>query len=207
MRREYSLAELTETEINPDPLAQFQKWVDEAGKAGIVEPNAMTLATVGPDGRPSARIVLLKIADERGFGFFTNYESRKGRELESNPRAALCFFWPEVERQVCVEGTVSKLSRQESEGYFHSRPHRSRLAAWASRQSQVLSGREELARKMIEVEGTYPGDVVPTPEYWGGYMVRPERIEFWQGQASRLHDRLAFLRRPDAGWDLRRLSP
>jgi pyridoxamine 5'-phosphate oxidase len=166
----------------------------------------MTLGTVDKNGNPSTRNVLLKSVDERGFIFFTNYDSRKGRELAGNPNAALNFFWPELERQVCVAGTVTKLPVMESEAYFKSRPRGSRLGAWASHQSEVISNREVLKAKERELEQKFPGDV-PLPPYWGGYILRPERIEFWQGQPNRLHDRFRYTRQADGSWTVDRLSP
>ena len=216
LRRDYSLTGLDEADALADPIAQFQSWFADVLEADRHDPTAMTLATVDRDGRPSARIVLLKGYDERGFVFFTNYASRKGRELEENPRAALVFYWPDFDRQVRVEGTVERASREESEEYFRSRPRGSRLGAWASPQSTVIDGREELERRLREVEERFPagdaGDAadiedVPPPDFWGGYRLRPEVIEFWQGRPSRLHDRLRYSRLPEGGWKIERLSP
>ena len=207
LRRDYVLAGLSEKDIDRDPFAQFSLWMNQALSAGILEPTAMSLATVDAEGRPSVRTVLLKRADSRGFAFFTNYESRKGRNLDANPHAALVWHWAQLERQVCVQGSVTRLSREESETYFRLRPLDSRLAAWTSHQSQVISGREELERKMAEVKARFPGEEVLLPPYWGGYLVCPDVIEFWQGRPSRLHDRICFSRRPDNTWDLKRLSP
>jgi len=201
------MAGLVESDANPDPLLQFQKWFAEALAAQIKEPNAMVLATVGPGGRPSTRTVLLKGVDARGFSFFTNYESRKALELAANPHAALTFPWLELERQVGVEGTVSKLPREESQAYFQIRPRGSRLGAWASRQSGVIPGRAFLEERLKQLEARYPGEEIPLPPNWGGYMLAPERIEFWQGRPDRLHDRLRYTRRPDGTWVIERLSP
>ena len=205
-RREYTLAGLRHADLEPDPIKQFQKWFAQAIEAEIVEPNAMTLATVGADGQPSTRIVLLKAVEQRGFSFYTNYESRKGRELAENPKASLTFFWAGLERQVSVQGTVSKLSRQESEAYFAVRPLGSQRGAWVSKQSRVVENREYLEKRLGEVEAEY-GDKVPTPPYWGGYLVAPHSVEFWQGRPNRLHDRLRYHKKPDGSWLIERLSP
>jgi len=199
-------AGLKEEDLDPDPIKQFQRWFAEVQAAGIVEPTAMVLATADRQGRPSARTVLLKSVDRRGFVFYTNYESRKGRDLAENPRAALVFNWPQLRRQVCIEGSVTKVSREESEAYFRTRPRGHQLGAWASRQSSVVSGREELDRRLAELELEYRGKEIPLPPYWGGYLVAPERIEFWQGRANRMHDRLVY-RRQGEGWVVERLSP
>ena len=207
LRREYSLGSLRRQDLLPDPIAQFRVWFDAAVAAGLTEPNAMTLSTVTSDGKPSARIVLLKGVDDRGFSFFTNYESRKGKELAANPHAALTFLWKEMERQVRVEGTVSKVSAEESESYFRTRPRNSRLGAWGSNQSEVIANREVLEKNMADFQARYPGDDVPLPPNWGGYIVKPLAIEFWQGQRSRLHDRLVYRRQPDDSWLVERLAP
>ena len=207
LRREYSQAGLREEDLAPDPFRQFQKWFEEALAAEIVEPNAMVLATVDRTGQPSTRVVLLKAVGERGFSFFTNYESRKARELAGNPRASLTFPWLALERQVCVIGTVSKLPRSEAETYFKLRPRGSRLGAWASVQSQVISGRAVLEAKMAELEARYPDEEIPLPPNWGGYVLAPQELEFWQGRPSRLHDRLRYERQPDGSWKIDRLSP
>jgi pyridoxamine 5'-phosphate oxidase len=206
LRREYQLRGLSESEVDPDPVAQFRRWFDGALAAGVAEPNAMVLATATPDGRPSARVVLLKGVDERGFAFFTNYLSRKGRELASNPHAALTFFWPELERQVRVEGTVAPVSPEESDAYFRSRPPDSQLGAWASPQSEVVGGREMLERRLAELRERFAGGDVPRPPHWGGYRLQPQAIEFWQGRADRLHDRLCYTRAGSA-WRIGRLAP
>ncbi len=206
LRKEYMRRGLSESELDPDPIRQFQRWFDEATSAGLIEPNAMTLATATRDGHPSARMVLLKGFDARGFVFYTNYESRKGGELEQNPQAALVFFWVELERQVRVEGRVERAAPAESDAYFASRPLGSQIGAWASAQSRVIAGREPLERRTAELEDEYAGREVPRPSQWGGYRVVPHVIEFWQGRPSRLHDRLRY-RQKDGGWIVERLSP
>lgn len=206
MRVEYSKGALDEASAASDPIAQFRAWFDEAIAAGVPEPNAMTLATATPDGRPSARIVLLKGFDARGFSFYTNYESRKGRELAANPRASLVFFWHALERQVRIDGAVERVGDEESDHYFALRPRKSRLGALSSHQSEVVPGREALEAAMAEAERLHPGEEIPRPAYWGGYRVMPEEVEFWQGRRSRLHDRLRYRRTP-TGWALDRLSP
>jgi pyridoxamine 5'-phosphate oxidase len=205
LRTDYARHGLSEAEAGDDPLALFHRWFDQAAAAGQNEPNAMTLATATPDGKPSARIVLLKIADQRGLAFFTNYRSRKGRELAGNPVAAVVFFWPAVERQVRVEGTVEVVSEAESDEYFATRPVDSRLGAWASEQSGILPSREELGRRHQELVDRF-GDQVPRPPHWGGYRLVPAEWEFWQGRPSRLHDRLRF-RKMSGGWARERLAP
>ena len=225
-RREYSTGELRRAHLVADPLAQFNAWFAQAGsggrwrKIGIAlfklwqallgrapaDVNAMVLATVDKNGRPSTRAVLLKAVDARGFVFYTNYDSRKGLELAENPNAALTFYWPELERQVCVAGTVEKISREASEEYFKSRPRGSRLAAWASNQRDTVADRAALDAKWNEMATKFPGDV-PLPPNWGGYVLKPERMEFWQGRPSRLHDRFCYTRLPDNSWKLDRLAP
>ena len=197
---------LNKSDVDHNPIKQFAKWYDEATASGIAETDAMTLATATKDGRPSARIVLLKDFDDRGFVFFTNYESRKGRELTENPHAALVMHWAELEREICITGAVARLPRAESEAYFRSRPRGARLAAWVSKQSAVVPGRQYLEQQMHEVSARFPEDV-PIPEYWGGYVLAPVEIEFWQGRPSRLHDRLRYTRQPDGSWKIERLSP
>jgi len=197
---------LSERTFDPDPIQQFRRWFRAVKRAGLVEPNAMTLATATREGSPSARMVLLKGIDERGFLFFTNYESRKGRELASNPRAALVFYWREVHRQVRVTGRVSKLPAAESDAYFASRPLASRLSALASRQSFVIPSRAALEACYSELETGYPNDGPPRPINWGGYCVHPDEIEFWQQGPNRLHDRLRY-RKSRGAWILERLSP
>lgn len=208
LRRDYSLAGLNETDLAADPIQQFRKWFQEALAAQVVEPNAMVLATVDASGQPSTRAVLLKAVDEGGFSFFTNYESRKGRELAANSKAALTFPWIALERQVCIAGSVTRLSAEESEAYFKVRPRGSRLGAWASpKQSEVVAGRAVLEERMQQMEARYPGEEIPRPPYWGGYTLRPDEIEFWQGRPSRLHDRLRYTRQSDGLWKIERLSP
>jgi pyridoxamine 5'-phosphate oxidase len=228
-RREYSLGGLDRQDLDEDPVVQFRRWYaemhDAAGGSWIrgvgialfnlwhalrghtpADATAMILATADGQGRPSARTVLLKGIDARGFTFFTNYESRKGRELAENPRAALVFFWPTLERQVLVSGTVTKLPAAESEAYFRSRPRGSRIGAWASRQSAVLDDRAQLERQWAEADARFPGDDVPLPPYWGGYALAPTRIEFWQGRSNRLHDRFAYVLE-SGRWTVHRLAP
>ena len=206
LRKEYTRAGLAESDVAADPIEQFRRWFDAALDAGLHEPNAMTVATATRDGSPSARVVLLKGFDSRGFVFYTNYEGRKGRELEENPRAALLFYWGELERQVRVEGTVSRVSEEESDAYYASRPRGSRLGAWASEQSRVVEGRKVLEERTADLEAEYEGREVPRPAFWGGYRVWPEVVEFWQGRENRLHDRIVY-RRQGGGWEIERLQP
>jgi pyridoxamine 5'-phosphate oxidase len=207
LRREYALARLDETDVSHDPIVEFARWFAEAQEAEVLEVNAMTLATATSAGVPSARIVLLKAFDERGFVFFTDYRSRKGGELEANPRAALVFYWGELERQVRITGGAVPTSREESEEYFRSRPLGSRLGAWASHQSRVIPGRTVLEQDLRDVEERFGDGEVPLPPHWGGYRVVPDVIEFWQGRASRLHDRMRYTREVGKEWRVERLSP
>jgi pyridoxamine 5'-phosphate oxidase len=230
LRREYSLTGLRRSDLESDAIAQFRKWFEQATGARasgrvrkffiklykslllirdseLLDLNSMTLATADRQGRPSARIVLLKGLDERGFIFYTNYDSRKGCELAENPEAALVFYWPQQERQVCVAGQVTKLPTAESEAYFRSRPRGSRIGAWASDQSKVLRDRAELEQKWQQFEKRYPDQDVPCPPNWGGYVLMPSRLEFWQGRPNRLHDRFRYTRQSDGTWLIERLSP
>jgi pyridoxamine 5'-phosphate oxidase len=199
---------IRKSDLDADALQQFRKWFDEAKATGENLPEAMTLATATPDGQPSARTVLLRACDERGFVFFTNYQSRKGRELAANPRATLLFFWERQDRQVVVEGHVEKTTAAESDAYYNSRPRGSRLGAWASPQSQVLTSREELDQRVHEVERKYASlECPPRPPHWGGFRLVPVTVEFWQGQPNRLHDRIRFQRQPNGEWVKERLAP
>ena len=229
IRREYNLTGLRRQDLDPDAIVQFQKWFRQVSgsrggrlrkflislykslllmpKTESLDLNAMTLATADRNGKPSARVVLLKGLDERGFIFYTNYNSRKGRELAENPEAALVFYWPEQERQVCVAGTVSKVEPTESEAYFKIRPRGSRIAAWSSDQSAVVLTRAELEQKWNQFEKQFPDQEIPCPPNWGGYVLSPSRIEFWQGRPNRLHDRFRYTRLPDKTWLIERLSP
>jgi pyridoxamine 5'-phosphate oxidase len=206
LRRDYSLAGLLEKDLAKEPFRQFEKWFQEAEAAKVPEPNAMVCSLATKDGRPSSRIVLLKGLDGRGFVFFSNYESRKGRELSENPRASLLFPWISMERQVVVEGVVTKLTREESDAYFHSRPRGSQLGAWVSQQSSIVPSRTHLDEALKQVEQKYAGKEGPMPPYWGGYRVAPETVEFWQGRRNRLHDRLRY-RRDKNEWVTERLAP
>lgn len=229
IRREYRIGGLDAADLGADPIPEFQRWFSQATEAqtgtrwrriGIAlyklwhsllghssaDVNAMTLATVDATGQPSTRTVLLKGVDQRGFIFFTNYQSRKGSELSANPRASLTFFWPELERQVCVAGIVEQIPREESEAYFKSRPRGSQIGAWASEQSSPVEDRAALERNWERIAAQFPTDV-PIPPHWGGYVLKPHRIEFWQGRPSRLHDRLSYTKQPDGSWKLQRLSP
>jgi pyridoxamine 5'-phosphate oxidase len=206
LRRDYALATLDERDVDADPIRQFERWFADAAAARVPEPNAMTLSTATRDGVPSARIVLLKGVDANGFAFYTDYRSRKGAELAENPLAALTFLWKEIERQVRITGSVSRVSTQESDAYFRTRPLGSRLGAWASHQSAVLASREELEARVQDVIGRFPDGDVPLPPHWGGFRVAPDEIEFWQGRPDRLHDRLLY-RRGERGWEISRLSP
>jgi pyridoxamine 5'-phosphate oxidase len=207
LRRDYALMSLNEGDVDADPIVQFTRWFEQALAGEIAEPNAMTVATATRDGIPSARMVLLKGFDARGFVFYTNYESQKGRELAENPVAALVFHWVELHRQVRVAGAVERVSAEESDAYFQSRPRGSRLGAWVSHQSTVLTGREEIETRLAALTAQYGEGAIPLPPYWGGYRVIPASVEFWQGRPSRLHDRLRYRRQPDGSWCIERLSP
>lgn len=206
LRREYSKSKLSRSSVSDDPFEQFRKWMDEALNSELPEPTAMMLSTVSAECRPSSRVVLLKGYGPDGLVFFTNYQSRKGRELETNPYAAAHLFWPELERQINVSGSVSKVSDEESNEYFASRPYTSRIGAWASRQSEQLASRAELVKRAAALMIKYPTGHVPRPPHWGGYRLAPERFEFWQGRESRLHDRICYMLE-DGKWTITRLSP
>lgn len=206
LRQDYKLHALLEADANPDPIVQFQTWFNESVAAQLPEPNAMTIATATPNGIPSARVVLLKGLDDRGFVFFTNYDSHKGQELRANPHAAIVFLWTELERQVRIQGTVERISETESDKYYYSRPAGSRLGAWASEQSQVIADRSVLETRLAELQTKYPDGEIARPLHWGGFRVMPTLIEFWQGRSSRLHDRLRY-QKVEAGWTIDRLSP
>ena len=207
LRNEYAAHGLRRADLHPDPLQQFGAWFAAALAADIRDVNAMTLATATPDGKPSARIVLLKGFDERGFAFFTNYDSAKGRELEANPHAALVFYWTQLERQIRISGAVERTSREDSAAYFHSRPPGSRLGAWVSRQSEVIDARQVLDTRLAEMTERFEGGDVPLPPHWGGYRVKPDQFEFWQGRPNRLHDRFRYSRQANGTWLIDRLAP
>ncbi|GGX53631.1 pyridoxamine 5'-phosphate oxidase [Undibacterium squillarum] len=206
IRTDYQRDQLTETDVAADPFAQFARWFDQALTAGVPEVNAMTLSTVSAEGKPSGRIVLIKDYDQRGFSWFTNYDSAKGQDLASNPFASLLFFWIPLERQVRIEGRVEKLSDAENDTYFFSRPVGSQQGAHASRQSQPIANREALEQQLVDVVAKF-GDQPPRPAHWGGYRLIPERIEFWQGRPSRLHDRIVYEKQADGSWSIQRLQP
>lgn len=206
LRKEYKLRSLLEKDVDADPIKQFQQWWNEAMMSNIEEPNAMTLATSTPDGKPSARIVLLKGLSNDGFVFFTNYKSKKGTDLKENPYASLVFFWKEVERQVRIEGSVKKISNKESDDYFHQRPEQSRIGAWSSPQSKVIKNREAIEGMFIQYTSRFLDGVIKRPPHWGGYTVKPTSIEFWQGRPNRLHDRLRYTLKSKK-WIIERLAP
>ena len=206
IRREWSSRKLDESNVSSNPFGQFSEWMREAIDADILDPNAMTLATADKSGVPSARIVLLKSIDEKGLVFYTNYESKKAKDLLENPRASVVLFWKELERQIRVIGTVEKISQKESEEYFTTRPYESQIGAWASKQSSELKGRESLEKKFVEIKSKYPEGKVPLPDFWGGFRIIPEQFEFWQGRPSRLHDRIAYIKEK-ANWKIIRLAP
>ena len=207
LREEYKGEPFDESHLDADPLAQFQKWFSDARTAAIHEPNAMTLATGAKDGQPSARIVLLKEVRKDSFVFYTNYRSRKARELAGNSRAALVFYWPELGRQVRITGRVKKTKRSESERYFHTRPRGAQIGAWASKQSSIIVDRRTLERRVLQLEAKYAGKAIPLPPDWGGYRLYPESIEFWQGRLNRLHDRLRYTKEKRGRWKIERLAP
>jgi pyridoxamine 5'-phosphate oxidase len=207
LRREYRNKPLLESQAPADPLRLFEKWFREALKIQALDVNAMTLATVSPEGQPSTRVVLLKGYDHKGFVFFTNYLSRKGRDLERHPGASLSFFWPELSRQIHLEGLAHKVAAWESDEYFQTRPRDSQLGAWVSEQSRVLSNRKVLDQRVKEFEKKYQGQAIPRPPHWGGFRLVPKIIEFWKGQPSRLHDRLVYRKKSGSGWKRERLAP
>jgi len=207
LRQEYSLQRLNKTDAHPNPFEQFTLWFDQALAAKLPEPNAMTLATATPDGKPSARMVLLKGYDERGFVFYTNYQSRKGQQLLANPWGAIAFWWTQLERQVRIEGQIEQVSAEESDAYFYSRPQDSQLGAWASEQSQVIDSHEVLEQRLQQLKKEYENKTIPRPPHWGGFRLIPVAMEFWQGRPSRLHDRLLYQRTEKGSWMIQRLSP
>lgn len=205
-RREYSADALSETDMPQNPMDLFIRWMEKTIESGICEPNAMVIATATPDGKPSARVVLLKEANENGFVFYTNYLSRKGRELMTNPFASVVFDWHQIERQIRIEGRVERLSPEDSDSYFNSRPEASKLGAWTSPQSKIIKNRDELNELQTEVEKRFSENPIPRPDFWGGFLIRPTTMEFWQGRPSRLHDRLVY-HKTEEGWTLHRLAP
>lgn len=207
LRQDYRNATLSEKDVAADPISQFAKWFQNAIDGGIYEPNAMLLATATHDGKPSARIMLLKGFDKIGFTFYTNYLSRKGKEISKNPAAAIVFFWPELERQVRIEGTLEKISKEESEKYFHSRPKPSQIGALVSQQSQEINGRDGLEAALIDLTEKFAEKEIPKPAYWGGYVLKPQIVEFWQGRTGRLHDRIVYKRADKNNWKIVRLAP
>lgn len=206
LRRDYTKKALVESEVCDDPIDQFLEWFEQALSADLLDANAMTLATASNEGAPSARIVLLKGVDEQGFRFYTNYGSRKGKELTTNPKAALCFYWAPLERQVRIEGQVEKISAEQSKAYFQQRPRQSQLSAWASEQSSRVDSRDALLTRFNEIKKRFEGQKVPLPEFWGGFLLRPNRIEFWQGRQGRMHDRICYEIEDDS-WTKFRLAP
>lgn len=205
--KEYTLGALSEADLDPDPVIQFRKWYEEAFKFGAMQPDAMTVATATKDGKPSARMMLLKDVDSEGFVFYTNRDSRKGEELSQNPQAAIVFWWPWLERQVRIEGNIERVSDNEADLYFKTRPRGSQLAAWASNQSRVISSREALDVRFGELDSSYHGREIPRPAHWVGYRLRHSTVEFWQGRPNRLHDRLKYSRVEGVVWTIERLSP
>lgn len=207
LRTDYSRNELDEKLISSDPFIQFQCWLEEAIALKVPEPSAMLLSTASLDGRPSSRVMLLKGFDEQGFCFYTNYESHKGQQMLSNPWVSLNFFWPALEKQIRIEGTVTKIAERESEEYFNSRPRESKIGAWSSKQSAEIKNREELSKKVEEMTALFKDKEVPRPPYWGGFCVLPIQFEFWQGGLSRLHDRIVYTLQEDGKWETKRISP
>jgi len=206
LRHDFSKQSLSESDVDKDPILQFEKWFKEAVDAKVNEPNAMTVCTATKDGKPSARILLIRNFDENGFVFYTNYNSRKGLEIEENPYCSILFFWPELERQVRIEGVLQKQSKEESDIYFQTRPRTSKLGAWSSPQSKIIESRKVLDEAYQKNLEKFPDEQVPRPEFWGGYLLKPNSIEFWQGRPSRLHDRIVY-KKQNAGWDIVRLAP
>lgn len=207
LRREYRGKPLKKNEVNKDPISQFSTWFDEAVDAVKDDPNAMLLSTVNREGRPSSRTVLLKGFDEKGFIFYTNYNSRKAEHIEENSAVSLTFYWPGLMRQIHIEGKAEKVSAEKSDAYFNTRPSSSRLSAWASHQSEKVADREQLEKQLKETERKFAGKEIPRPPHWGGYCVKPDRIEFWQGRLNRLHDRICYRLQENGEWDIERLSP